>query len=40
MSGSAATLSPTCFIVAMVRGPANRRPRDSIATFSLTHHSQ
>ena len=41
ISGSMATLSPTCFIETMARTPAREAPMPiSIATFSLTDHSQ
>ena len=40
MNGSAATFSPTCFIVTRARTPASDAPTAvSRATFSLTHHS-
>ncbi len=40
MNGSAATLSPTCFMVTIVRTPASDAPTAvSMATFSLMHHS-
>ena len=40
MSGSAATFTPTCFIVTRARLPAMDRPRAaSRATFSFTDHS-
>ncbi len=36
MNGSAATFSPTCFIVTMARAPPNAAPtHSSKATFSL-----
>jgi len=39
MKGSAATLSPTCFMVTMLRTPASEAPTAvSSATFSFTHH--
>jgi len=38
-SGSAATFSPTCFMVAIERAPANAAPSaTSSATFSLGAH--
>ena len=41
MNGSAATLSPTCFIVTSVRAPPMAEPMPtSSATFSLGDHSQ
>jgi len=41
MSGSAATLSPTCFIVTIVRAPAQEAAATtSNATFSFGDHSQ
>ena len=41
MKGSAATLTPTCFIVTSERTPAMAAPRaTSKATFSLGDHSQ
>ena len=40
MNGSAATFSPTCFIVTRLRTPASEAPTAvSSATFSLMHHS-
>ncbi len=40
MSGSAATLSPTCFMVHMARSPATAAPAAaSSATFSLVEYS-
>ena len=40
ISGSIATLSPTCFIAVSERAPAIEAPTAvSIATFSLTAHS-
>ena len=40
MSGSEATLSPTCFIVTIARAPAYAAPAaTSMAAFSLTDHS-
>ena len=40
MNGSAATLSPTCFIVTSARAPAKEAPTAvSSAAFSLMHHS-
>ena len=39
-NGSAATFTPTCFIVDSTRAPATDAPMPtSTATFSLTHHS-
>ena len=39
-NGSAATFTPTCFIVDSTRAPATDAPMPtSMATFSLTHHS-
>ncbi len=39
-SGSAATFTPTCFMVESTRAPAAEAPTPtSTATFSFTHHS-